>query len=75
MAMRLAVLASGGGMGDWMHINSMSVLGPNKWYDAGDERFHPENIIWDGREANINAIILMILFFKPSGFFGHKQDW
>ncbi|MBS3971337.1 MAG: aryl-sulfate sulfotransferase, partial [Clostridia bacterium] len=23
-----------GGVGDWMHINSMSVLGPNKWYDA-----------------------------------------
>jgi hypothetical protein len=44
-------------MGDWMHINSMSVLGPNKWYDAGDERFHPDNIIWDGREANIIAII------------------
>ena len=41
------------GMGDWMHINSMSVLGPNKWYDAGDERFHPDNIIVDGREANI----------------------
>jgi hypothetical protein len=49
--------AAGGGMGDWMHINSMSVLGPNKWYDAGDERFHPDNIIWDGRETNINAII------------------
>lgn len=48
---------SGGGMGDWMHINSMSYLGPNKWYDAGDERFHPENIIWDGREANYIAII------------------
>lgn len=47
----------GGGMGDWMHINSMSVLGPNKWYDAGDERFHPDNIIWDGRETNIIAII------------------
>ncbi|MBP2641000.1 MAG: hypothetical protein H6Q66_1951 [Firmicutes bacterium] len=43
--------------GDWMHINSMSVLGPNKWYDAGDERFHPDNIIWDGRETNIIAII------------------
>ena len=40
-----------------MHINSMSVLGPNKWYDAGDERFNPENIIWDAREANIMAII------------------
>ncbi|MDA8441252.1 MAG: aryl-sulfate sulfotransferase, partial [Peptococcaceae bacterium] len=48
---------SGGGMGDWMHINSMSVLGPNKWYAKGDERFHPDNIIWDSREANIIAII------------------
>ncbi|MDO4280408.1 MAG: aryl-sulfate sulfotransferase [Peptococcaceae bacterium] len=45
-----------GELGDWMHINSMSVLGPNKWYDAGDERFHPDNIIWDAREANIMAI-------------------
>ena len=44
-------------MGDWMHINCMSTLGPNKWYDAGDERFHPDNIIWDGRETNILAII------------------
>ena len=43
--------------GDWTHINSMSYLGPNKWYDAGDERFHPDNIIWDGRETNIIAII------------------
>lgn len=48
---------NGGGQADWMHINSMSVLGPNKWYDQGDERFHPENIIWDARESNITAII------------------
>ena len=47
----------GNGQGDWMHINSMSVLGPNQWYDAGDERFHPDNIIWDARETNILAII------------------
>ena len=40
-----------------MHINSMSKLGPNKWYDAGDERFHPDNIIMDGRETNIIFII------------------
>ena len=45
------------GVGDWMHVNSMSVLGPNKWYDAGDERFHPDNIIIDGRETNIILII------------------
>jgi len=48
--------SAGGGMGDWMHINSMSVLGPNRFYDAGDERFHPDNIIWDARETNIIAI-------------------
>ncbi|MBN2239171.1 MAG: aryl-sulfate sulfotransferase [Dehalococcoidales bacterium] len=42
---------------DWTHINSMSTLGPNRWYDAGDERFHPDNIIWDGRQTNIIAII------------------
>lgn len=48
---------NGGGQSDWMHINSASYLGPNKWYDQGDERFHPDNIIWDSREANILAII------------------
>jgi hypothetical protein len=33
------------------------VLGPNRWYDAGDARFHPANLIWDAREANIIAIV------------------
>jgi len=45
-----------GEMGDWMHLNAMSALGPNRWYDRGDERFHPDNIIWDGRMTNIIAI-------------------
>lgn len=43
-------------VGDWMHINSMSTLRSNKWFDAGDQRFHPDNIIWDGRQTNITAI-------------------
>ncbi|MDR1541348.1 MAG: aryl-sulfate sulfotransferase [Clostridiales bacterium] len=43
--------------GDWMHINSASKLGPNKWHDGGDERFHPENIIIDGRNTNTLNII------------------
>jgi hypothetical protein len=51
------MVTSGGGMGDWMHFNSMSLLGPNKWHDAGDKRFHPDNIIWSSRESNISAII------------------
>lgn len=46
----------GDGVADWMHINTMSALGPNKWFDAGDERFHPDNIIWGGRVPNIIAI-------------------
>lgn len=47
---------SGRGMGSWMHMNSMSLLGPNRWYDKGDKRFHPDNIIWDGRQTNLIAI-------------------
>ena len=48
---------SDGGVGDWLHTNCMSYLGPNKRYNEGDERFHPENIIFDSREANFLAII------------------
>lgn len=51
-----SMVPAGGGMGDWLHINCLSTLGPNKWYDAGDERFNPDNIIWDSRNANILAI-------------------
>lgn len=43
--------------GDWLHINSISELGKNKWYDAGDDRFHPKNIIIDSRHCNFIAII------------------
>lgn len=43
--------------GDWMHINSISTLGENKWFDNGDERFHPDNIIFDAQNSNILAII------------------
>lgn len=46
-----------GGKGQWLDIDSISVLGPNKWYDAGDGRFHPDNILFSARNANIIAII------------------
>lgn len=46
-----------GSVGDWLHINSLSVLGPNRHYDRGDARFHPDNLIWGSREANIIAIV------------------
>jgi hypothetical protein len=46
----------GGGF-DWLHQNCVSYLGPNKWYDQGDLRFHPDNIILDSREAGFLAIV------------------
>jgi hypothetical protein len=42
---------------DWLHINAMSYIGPNRWYDEGDERFHPDNILVSAREASFMAII------------------
>ncbi|WP_283171747.1 aryl-sulfate sulfotransferase, partial [Curtanaerobium respiraculi] len=45
------------GEGDIFHVNCASYLGPNKWHDAGDERFAPDNIIMDSREANIMWIV------------------
>jgi hypothetical protein len=42
---------------DWLHINSASYVGPNRWYDEGDRRFHPDNVIISAREANFIAII------------------
>jgi hypothetical protein len=42
---------------DWLHANSASWLGPNKWYDQGDLRFHPDNVIVSLRSVNISAIL------------------
>lgn len=42
---------------DWSHTNSLSQLGPNKWYDGGDERFHPENLLILPRRFWIPMII------------------
>jgi len=42
---------------DWSHGNDVAWCGPNKWYDQGDLRFHPDNIIADFRSLNIMIII------------------
>jgi len=38
-------------------INCASWLGPNKWYDAGDERFYPGNVIFDNTFGDSIIII------------------
>lgn len=42
---------------DYLHANDLSVLGPNRWFKAGDKRFDPENILIESRNANFIAII------------------
>lgn len=42
---------------DYFHLNNMTSVGPNKWYDAGDTRFAPDNVLVDARNANFVAII------------------
>jgi len=42
---------------DWFHQNCVSYLGPNKWFDQGDQRFHPDNLILDSREAGLLVIV------------------
>jgi hypothetical protein len=42
---------------DWLHINAATYVGPNKWFDAGDRRFAPENVIISSRQASFVAII------------------
>ncbi len=55
-----AAMASNPGksQNDWLHLNSMATLGKNRHYDkTGDERFNPDNIIINSREASFIAII------------------
>jgi outer membrane protein assembly factor BamB len=44
-------------LSDWLHTNSIAPLPENKWYDAGDERFRPGNIIFNARNINMMYII------------------
>jgi hypothetical protein len=42
---------------DWLHVNSATYVGPNRWFDAGDRRFAPDNVIISSRQASFVAII------------------
>lgn len=44
-------------IGNYLDLTSISYLGANKWYDMGDSRFHPDNILFTARAANIIGII------------------
>lgn len=42
---------------DYLHVNNLKVVGPNHWFAMGDKRFHPDNLLFDSRNANFIAII------------------
>jgi len=44
-------------LSDWTHINTIAPLPENKWYDQGDKRFKPGNIIVNPRNLDIVYII------------------
>jgi hypothetical protein len=50
-------LVKGAASADYLHVNNLKPVGPNHWFDEGDQRFAPDNLIFDSREANFIAII------------------
>jgi hypothetical protein len=42
---------------DPTHVNSVDELGPNPWWDAGDERFRPGNLLLSAR--TLDAILVV----------------
>jgi hypothetical protein len=59
---RKAIKAASGvnaarGTFDWLHVNSATYVGPNRWFDQGDTRFAPDNVIISSREASLLAIV------------------
>ena len=58
---RKAIAGAGGnparGSFDWVHINSATYVGPNHWFDEGDKRFAPNNVIISSREASFIAVV------------------
>ena len=42
---------------DPTHVNSVAELGPNPWWDAGDERFRPGNLLLSAR--TLDAILVV----------------
>lgn len=46
--------------GDWIHVNSASYVGPNKWWDEDPVKykvFNPDNVIISNRQTNTSCII------------------
>jgi len=59
---RAAIKAAAGfsaarGSFDWLHVNSATYVGPNRWFDEGDARFAPNSVLISSRQASLLAIV------------------
>lgn len=66
---------------DWTHVNTVRIIPDNKWYDAGDERFKPGNVLINPR--NFNRVYIIdketkdIVWYYTGNFMGglaHPHD-
>lgn len=70
------------GMNDWTHGNTVSVIPPNKWYDAGDKRFKPGNILYNPRhfdefliiDKDSGDVVWSLKDFKALGGLGQAHE-
>jgi len=42
---------------DWTHTNTVQALPENRWYDAGDQRFKPGNVLLSLRQLDLVLIV------------------
>jgi len=42
---------------DWTHTNTIQALPENRWYDEGDERFKPGNVLVSARQLDVVQLI------------------
>ncbi len=69
-------------MRDWTHGNTCSIIPPNKWYDAGDKRFKPGNILYNPRhfdecviiDKESGEIVWSLANFTPLGGLGNAHE-
>ena len=54
---RLVLQRRGPGGPGFLGLNGLAALGPNRWFDGGDMRFRPDNLIFTSRITNIIAIV------------------
>ncbi len=42
---------------DWTHTNTVQAIPPNKWHDAGDERFKAGNVLMSLRQLDVVLLV------------------